>query len=122
PEGRGLAAAAGVVPDVMIGTFGKAFGTFGAFAASTRVIAELLWNRARPFVFSTALPPSLPASALAALEIVRGTEGDARRWGLATYARRFRELVPAAGGAPESAIVPISIGDDRAVMRASARL
>ena len=59
----------------MIGTFGKALGTFGAFAATTRAIAELLWNRARSFVFSTALPPSIAAATLAALEIVRGSRG-----------------------------------------------
>ena len=122
PEGRGLCADAAVVPDVVIGTFGKALGTFGAFAATTSPIAELLWNRARPFVFSTALPPSLPAASLAAIEIVRGTEGHDRRRSLAGHARRFRELVPTAGGARDSAIAPIRVGDDREVMRITARL
>ncbi len=122
PEGRGIAAAAGVVPAVVIGTFGKALGTFGAFAATTRAIAELLWNRARPFVFSTALPPSIPAATLAAIEIVRGSEGDDRRRTLEAHARRFRQLVPAAGGASVSSIAPILIRDDRAVMRLTARL
>ncbi|MBA3451568.1 MAG: 8-amino-7-oxononanoate synthase [Deltaproteobacteria bacterium] len=122
PEGRGLCAEAAVVPDVVIGTFGKALGSFGAFAATTQPIAELLWNRARPFVFSTALPPSVPASSLAAIEIVRGSEGLDRRRTLASHARRFRELVPRAGGARESAIAPIRIGDDREVMRLTAQL
>jgi len=122
PEGRGLCADAGVVPDVVIGTFGKALGSFGAFAATTKPIAELLWNRARPFVFSTALPPSIPASSLAAIEIVRGTEGLERRRSLAGHARRFRELVPHAGGARDSAIAPIQVGDDREVMRITAQL
>ncbi len=122
PEGRGLSSSVGVVPDVMIGTFGKALGTFGAFAATTRTIADLLWNRARPFVFSTALPPSIPAATRAAIEIVRGDEGDGRRRTLARHARMFRELVPGAGGAPESAIAPLTVGDDREVMRLSAEL
>jgi 8-amino-7-oxononanoate synthase len=122
PEGRGLCADAAVVPDVVIGTFGKALGSFGAFAATTNAIAELLWNRARPFVFSTALPPSIPAATLAAIEIVRGTEGLDRRRMLAGHARRFRELVPTAGGARDSAIAPIRIGDDREVMQITARL
>lgn len=122
PEGRGLCAAAGVVPDVLIGTFGKALGTFGAFAASTKAVADLLWNRARPFVFSTALPPSIPAATRVAVDIVRGSEGDARRRTLAHHARMFRALVPGAGGAPESAIAPIMVGDDREVMRLSAEL
>jgi 8-amino-7-oxononanoate synthase len=121
-QGRGLCAAAGIVPDVLVGTFGKALGTFGAFAATTAAIADLLWNRARPFVFSTALPPSIPAATRAAIEIVRSGEGDDRRRTLARHARLLRELVPAAGGAADSAIAPIRIGDDREVMRASARL
>ena len=116
PEGRGVAAACGVVPDVVVGTFGKAFGSFGAFAATTRPIAELLWNRARPFVFSTGLPPSVPAASRAALELVRGTEGDQRRVKLAGHARRLRQLEPRAGGAPTSAIAPLLIGGDREVM------
>lgn len=121
-EGRGLCAAVGVVPDVLVGTFGKAIGTFGAFAATTKAIADLLWNRARSFVFSTALPPSIPAATSAAIEIVRGGEGDDRRRSLASHARLFRELVPAAGGAGASAIAPIMVGDDREVMRISGEL
>jgi 8-amino-7-oxononanoate synthase len=122
PEGRGLAAAQGVVPAVLIGTFGKALGTYGAFAATTRAVADLLWNRARPFVFSTALPPPLAAATLASLEIVRGAEGNARRGSLAAHARRLRAGVPAAVGASESPIAPILIGDDQRVMALSARL
>ncbi len=117
PEGRGLCADAAVVPDVVIGTFGKALGAFGAFAATSKSIADLLYNRARSFVFSTALPASVPASALAALEIVRGAEGQERRRTLAAHARRLRELVPSAGGARESAIAPVLVGDDEAVAR-----
>lgn len=122
PEGRGLAADAAVTPDVVIGTFGKALGTYGAFAATTSSIAELLWNRARSLVFSTALPPSLPAATLAAIEIVRGTEGRERRRVLAGHARRLRELVPRLGGELESAIAPLAIGDDHQVMAVTSRL
>jgi 8-amino-7-oxononanoate synthase len=121
-EGRGLCSTVGVAPDILIGTFGKALGTFGAFAATTRPIADLLWNRARPFVFSTALPPSIPSATRVAIEIVRGSEGDDRRRTLARHARRFRELVPRAGGSPDSAIAPILVGDDREVMRLSREL
>ena len=122
PEGRGFAAAQGVVPDVVIGTFGKALGTYGAFAATTRAIADLLWNRARPFVFSTAMPPAVAAATLASLEIVRGAEGASRRRALEAHARRFRAGVPAARGAGESPIAPILIGDDRRAMALTARL
>ena len=122
PEGCGVAASVGVVPDVVIGTFGKALGTFGAFVATTRAIADLLWNRARPFVFSTGLPPSIAAATTAAIEIVRGTDGEDRRRSLAANARQLRALVPRAGGAPESAIAPIRIDDDQRVMQITAKL
>lgn len=122
PEGRGLAALHRVVPDVVIGTFGKALGGFGAFAATSRAVADLLWNKARPLVFSTGLPPSVPATAVAAIDIVRGSEGDARRSALAAHARRLRSLVGGILGAPASAIAPLVIGDDRAAMRCTERL
>jgi 7-keto-8-aminopelargonate synthetase-like enzyme len=73
-------------------------------------------------VFSTALPPSIAAATLAAIEIVRSGEGEERRRVLAGHARRLRELVPGLGGAAESAIAPWMVGDDREVMRAMARL
>jgi 7-keto-8-aminopelargonate synthetase-like enzyme len=122
PEGRGLAALHGVVPDVVIGTFGKALGGFGAFAATSRAVADLLWNKARPLVFSTGLPPSIPAAATAAIEIVRGVDGEHRRARLARHARRLRAIVRGIAGAPGSAIAPLVIGDDRAAMRSTERL
>jgi 7-keto-8-aminopelargonate synthetase-like enzyme len=122
PEGRGVAAAAGVVPDVLVGTCGKALGSFGAFAATSKPIADLLWNRARPFVFSTGLPPLIPAAISAAIDIVRSAEGDERRHALATRARDLRARVPKLGGAEDSAIAPLLVGDDREVMQITARL
>jgi 8-amino-7-oxononanoate synthase len=122
PEGRGLAALHGVVPDIVIGTFGKALGGFGAFAATSRAVADLLWNKARPLVFSTGLPPSIPAAATAAIEIVRGVDGEHRRARLAGHARRLRALVPGIAGASGSAIAPLVIGDDRDAMRCTERL
>jgi 8-amino-7-oxononanoate synthase len=116
PEGRGLAAERGVIPDILVGTFGKALGSFGAFAATSRSVADLLWNRARSLVFSTGLPPSVPAASRTALEIARGSEGDERRTRLTSLARRFRQRMPAACGGLTSPIVPIVVGDDRAAM------
>jgi 8-amino-7-oxononanoate synthase len=122
PEGRGIAASVGVVPDVLVGTFGKALGSFGAFVATTKAISDLLWNRARPFVFSTGLPPSVSAATRAAIEIVRSTEGDERRATLASHARAFRAIVPHTGGAPESAIAPVVVGNDRRAMQITQQL
>src|SRR6185312_566439 len=59
PRGRGLCAAAGVAPDVLIGTLGKAFGAAGGFVTGSAPLRDLLVNRARTFIFTTALhPPS----------------------------------------------------------------
>jgi 8-amino-7-oxononanoate synthase len=120
PEGRGIAAAAGVVPDVLVGTCGKALGGFGAFAATSSAIAELLWNRARPLVFSTALPPSIPAAVQAAVEIVRGSEGETRRCDLVARATKLRESVHGLGGDARSAIAPLVLGEDQRAMAVSA--
>jgi 8-amino-7-oxononanoate synthase len=122
PEGRGVAAAADVVPDLLVGTCGKALGSFGAFVASSAPIAELLWNRARSFVFSTGLPPSVAAASRAAIEIVRGADGDQRRGMLAANVLLLRQLLPQLGGAACSAIAPLMIGDDRRVMELTAQL
>ena len=69
PEGRGLCAAAGVVPDVLVGTLGKAFGACGAFVAGSEVLAQWLWNRARSFVFSTGLSPAIALAARTNLQV-----------------------------------------------------
>jgi glycine C-acetyltransferase/8-amino-7-oxononanoate synthase len=127
PEGRGLAALAGITPDVLIGTCGKALGGFGAFAATTKSIADLLWNRARPFVFSTALPPSVAAAVQAAIEIVRGTDGDQRRRNLFARAEQLRVELNRLGGISalgdvRSAIAPVVIGDDQRTMSISAAM
>ncbi len=121
PEGRGVAASVNVTPDLVIGTFGKALGTFGAFAATTRAISELLWNRARTLVFSTGMPPSIAGATSTAISIVRDGDGEARRRTLAAHAVRFRDAV-SAGGAKTSAIAPIVIGDDARVVQLGARL
>lgn len=122
PEGRGEAAAAGVVPDLLIGTCGKALGVYGAFVATAPVIADLLWNRARSLVFSTALPPLIAAASARAIEIVRSGEGDDRRRQLRDRAQLLRHRVHGLGGVEDGAIAPLVIGDDRTTMDVSARL
>ena len=119
PQGRGIAAAEGVVPDLLVGTCGKALGAFGAFVVTTSAVAELLWNRARPFVFSTALPAMVCAAVARAVEIVRSSEGEALRGVLARHATAVRSTLGAEG---DSAIVPVIVGDDREVMRITERL
>jgi 8-amino-7-oxononanoate synthase len=130
PEGRGLCAAAGVEPDVLIGTLGKALGSAGGFAAGSRVLRELLVNRARSFVFATALPPPVAAAALAALEIVDSQEGNQRRARLRAHAERLSAAlaglrpdgVPGPSSLPMGPIQPFIVGPDRGALAASAAL
>jgi 8-amino-7-oxononanoate synthase len=72
PGGRGAVAEAGLTDevDVIVGTLGKALGSYGAYVACDEVLARYLLNAARTFVFSTAPPPPSVAGALAALELL----------------------------------------------------
>ena len=69
-EGRGLAHELGVEVDVVIGTLGKALGSYGAFACCSRETADFLVNRARTLIYSTALPPPSIGAALKALDLL----------------------------------------------------
>jgi glycine C-acetyltransferase/8-amino-7-oxononanoate synthase len=80
-DGRGAIADAGLdgQVDVIVGTLGKALGSYGAYAACSETVAQWLVNRARSLIFSTALPPPAVAAALAALEVVAGEPERRRR-------------------------------------------
>lgn len=123
PGGRGLAAAQGVEPDVVVGTLGKSFGVAGAFVAGSKELVSLIRNRARSFVYSTATPPLLARAAIAALELVRGAD-EARQNLLANAARLRAELTLLGFNVPsgESQILPVLIGENDRTMRLSAEL
>ena len=126
-HGRGSAELLGVGKDVDIqmGTFGKALGSFGAYAAVSAEMRDLLINRARSFIFSTSLPPSVLAASLAAIELVQTPEGDELRRRLAANARFFRSSLAEAGfSIPEGTtqIVPIVIGSADITMQFSEAL
>ncbi len=88
PGGRGLSAAAGVHPDVVVGTLGKALGSQGAFVAGRSELRAWLWNRARSFVFSTGLSPAAAAAAHRALQtVIREPERASRVLALAAVLR-----------------------------------
>lgn len=112
PHGAGLVAELGLQDRVTVqmGTLGKALGTFGAFVAGSSDVIEHLINAARSFVFTTALPPPVVASALAAVELAHGADDLRQRLrGNAEWmASRLGEM-----GIPvqPSHIVPIVIGD-----------
>jgi 8-amino-7-oxononanoate synthase len=123
PAGRGLAAAEGIEPDVIVGTLGKAFGVGGAFVAASEEIVSLLRNRARSFVYSTAPPPMNARAAIAALALVR--EADAARATLLAHADRLRSELRKQGfdvPTDDGHILPVLIGDNDRTMQLSAKL
>lgn len=109
----GLAAAGGAL--VRVGTLSKALGSLGGFVAASRAVVDLLVNRARPFIFTTAPTPADAAAALAAVEVVRGPEGERLR---DTLRRHVARLAP---GHP-SPILPIVVGGEQAALDAAAAL
>ncbi|HIJ86468.1 MAG TPA: 8-amino-7-oxononanoate synthase [Desulfuromonadales bacterium] len=126
-QGRGSAELSGVGKDIDIqmGTFGKALGSFGAYAAVSAELRDLLINRARSFIFSTSLPPAVLAASLAAVELVQTQEGDRLRRQLAGNARFFRNSLADAGfsiPAGTTQIVPIVIGSADTTMQFSEAL
>ncbi|MGD1982524.1 MAG: 8-amino-7-oxononanoate synthase [Chromatiaceae bacterium] len=115
PDGRGSVAAAGLAADqvpVLVGTLGKALGTAGAFVAGDRALIETLVQHARPYVYTTAMPPALAEATRAGLRICRAE--DWRRERLGGLIARFRagamrlglQLMPST-----TPIQPLLVGD-----------
>ena len=108
---------------VTMATLGKAAGVFGAFVAAEAEVVETLLQRARPYIYTTALPPLLAAAVARSLELVRG--GEERRRHLAALVARLRErlaprrwkLLPS-----QTAIQPLVIGAAGEAMEVSERL
>lgn len=98
-----------------VGTLSKALGSLGGFVAGPAPLVDLVLNRARSFIFTTAPTPADTAAALAALRVVRGPEGAALRQRLRTLVDRVRP------GAP-SPILPVVLGTEAAALEASAAL
>src|SRR3954466_8117845 len=124
PGGRGAVADAGLEGevDLVVGTLGKALGSYGAYVCCDRQLAEFLVNRARTLIFSTALPPPAAAAAMAALEILR--EQPERVDKLSRNAAALREALGARGvecGESETQIVPLVVGDAGEAMAACER-
>ena len=79
----------------LVGTLGKAFGSFGAFVAGDAALIETLVQRARTYIYTTALPVAVAAATLAALEVSLAESW--RRERVLALTRRFRSLTAAAG-------------------------
>lgn len=108
---------------VRIGTLSKALGGVGGFIAGSRDLIDWLYNRARPYVFSTAPPPAAAAAAIAAIETVESEPW--RRAQATANAERLRERLQVAGwdtGDSASQIVPIRVGHADQAMKLAHRL
>ncbi len=125
PDGRGTVAALDCEGRVhaIVATLSKALGSTGGYVAGSHQLVDWLTNRARGFVFDTALGAPAVAAAHAALQVVRAE--PERRDRVVANARRLADAVRAAGWdapVPDAAIVPVMIGDNGAAMRAMSRL
>ena len=98
-----------------VGTLSKTLGSIGGFVAGPAPLIELIVNRARPFIFTTATPPADAAAARAALGVLRSADGEA-------LVARLRALVDRVRPGHPSPIVPVVLGDERRAVAAAAAL
>lgn len=124
PQGRGTPAHFGVEVDILTGTLGKALGgAMGGYVAGPQQVVDLLRQRARPYLFSNALPPAIVAAGLAALDLVEAADDlraqlvdNAAYWRAGLAAAGFR-LLPG-----EHPIVPVMLGEARLAQDMAAAL
>jgi glycine C-acetyltransferase/8-amino-7-oxononanoate synthase len=126
-SGRGTAEQLGCLAriDLQMGTLGKALGCAGAYLAASLVVIDTLVNRSRPFIFSTSLPPAVPAAAMAALDIVASAEGAGLRDDLQRNRALLAGRLQAAGLdllTSATQIVPIMVGAPAPTMAITRRL
>ena len=119
PGGRGVVAAAGLAGhvDVLVGTLGKALGSYGAYVCASAELRELLVSSARSFIFSTAPPPPSVGAALAALALLEARPGVVEHLRRnAAIARQTLQAYDLDTGPSRTQIVPVMVGDARRAM------
>jgi 8-amino-7-oxononanoate synthase len=124
---RGLAEAfeLGDRVEISMGTLGKAFGSAGGFICGSRALIDVLINRARSFIFSTAPPPAQSAAAIAAIELLQSQEGEDRRTQLWARVDQLKNgLITSQWKTAilKSAIVPLIVGEETRAVRMAAAL
>ena len=126
PTGGGTVEHFGLGPaqvPLLVGTLGKAFGCFGAFVAGERDTIELLMQRARTYIYTTALPPAVAVATRAAVEMARAEPW--RRERVRALVQRFRTGAAAAGlplAESDTPIQPVLLGEPGAAVAASEAL
>jgi glycine C-acetyltransferase/8-amino-7-oxononanoate synthase len=118
-EGRGLSEALGVATEIelQLGTLSKAVGLSGGYVCGSRACIDLLINKARSFIYSTAPPPALAAAAAHVIStIFPSNKGEARRRRLWANIAKLSGELPDVFPNPESAILPLIVGDELAAM------
>jgi 8-amino-7-oxononanoate synthase len=123
PQGRGLIAELGLEKRVALqmGTLSKALGVSGGYIAGSQDLIELLINKARSLIYSTAPPPAVAYAASEAVKLVASEKGDALRGQLRANLATLQHLIKSPRPSP-AAIIPLIIGDERSAMDASATL
>jgi 8-amino-7-oxononanoate synthase len=125
--GAGLVAEAGLSPrvEIVMGTLSKALGSVGGYIAGSRMLIDWLINRARSFIYSTALPPGVIAASHAAVDLARGPEGTALRKRLRENVSHFQSGLPPLWKSRTrsmSAIQPLICGEASTALRLAAAL
>jgi 8-amino-7-oxononanoate synthase len=126
-HGRGLAAYLNLAHqvDIQMGTLSKSLGCSGGYICGSRRLIDLLVNRARSFIYSTAPSPAVAAAALAAIDFLDSPAGERRRQTLRRNLAQFAEELPAifgGGRKVQSAIIPVVLGSATAALEAAQNL
>ncbi len=125
-NGRGAAEHFGIEPGrvpVVMGTLSKAVGSLGGYVAGSRDLVDLLVNRARSFIYTTALPPAVCAASVAGLRIIE--EEPERRAALWARTRQLHDGLRERGfdiGPTETPITPLIVGDSAPAVELSQKL
>ena len=124
-DGGGLAKRLAKRVEIRLGTLGKAVGAAGGFVCGSRFLIELLVNKARSFIFSTAPSPAVSAAAFAGIKLIRSSEGAELRSRLWARVEQLRDGVVGQGWMVQnnpSVILPIVIGNEAKAMAAMDQL